>query len=51
LLLVKSGRSLHELLRELPASVEFVTRGRQGAVTVGHVRRRVPPAEGVLARR
>jgi dolichol-phosphate mannosyltransferase len=38
LLLVKSGRALRELLDDLPESVEFVTRGRQGLVTVGRVR-------------
>jgi 4-amino-4-deoxy-L-arabinose transferase-like glycosyltransferase len=40
LLLVKSGRSLRELLDDLPDSVEFVTRGRQGVVTAGYVRAR-----------
>jgi dolichol-phosphate mannosyltransferase len=40
LLLVKSGRALREVLDELPGSVEFVTHGRQGLVTVGRVRAR-----------
>jgi dolichol-phosphate mannosyltransferase len=40
LLLVKSGRALREVLEDLPGSVEFVTHGRQGLVTVGRVRTR-----------
>jgi dolichol-phosphate mannosyltransferase len=40
LLLVKSGRALREVLDDLPGSVEFVTHGRQGLVTVGRVRAR-----------
>jgi hypothetical protein len=44
LLLVKSGKVKDELLKELPASVEFVTRGKPGAVTVGWVRQRTPLA-------
>ena len=40
LLMVKSGHALDELLGRLPGSVEFVTRGRQGLVTVGCVRAR-----------
>jgi dolichol-phosphate mannosyltransferase len=45
LLLVQSGPLLRDLLRELPASVEFVPRGRPGVVTAGWVRlrREVPP--------
>jgi dolichol-phosphate mannosyltransferase len=45
LLLVKSGPVLEELLRELPPSVEFVARGRPGAITAGWVRPReeAPP--------
>jgi hypothetical protein len=38
LLVVKSGKVLEDLLRELPDSVEFVTRGRSGALTTGWVR-------------
>jgi dolichol-phosphate mannosyltransferase len=37
---VKSERSLHELLRDLPGSLEFVPQGRQGAVAVGWIRKR-----------
>jgi dolichol-phosphate mannosyltransferase len=45
LLIVKSDRSLKELLRDLPASLEFTPRGRRGNVTVGLVRpRREAPA-------
>jgi 4-amino-4-deoxy-L-arabinose transferase-like glycosyltransferase len=40
LLLVKSGKHLDELLRELPLSVEFVAHSRLGFVTVGWVRPR-----------
>jgi dolichol-phosphate mannosyltransferase len=44
LLLVKSGPVLQTLLRELPDSVEFVPRGRPGAVTAGWIRlRQVAP--------
>jgi dolichol-phosphate mannosyltransferase len=42
LLLVKSGRILKDLLDDLPDSVEYVTRGRQGTVTIGRVRARGP---------
>jgi hypothetical protein len=49
LLLVKSGRVLRELLDDLPDSVEYVTRGRQGAVTVGRVRARGPAPDSVFA--
>jgi 4-amino-4-deoxy-L-arabinose transferase-like glycosyltransferase len=38
LLVVKSGRLLDELLRELPDSLEFVPQGRPGFVTTGWVR-------------
>jgi dolichol-phosphate mannosyltransferase len=48
LLLVKSGRVLQQLLDEWPEGVEFVSRGKQGAITVGWVRvRDVPPTEAV----
>jgi dolichol-phosphate mannosyltransferase len=40
LLVIKSGRLLEELLRELPDGVEFVAKNRQGAVTAGWVRPR-----------
>jgi dolichol-phosphate mannosyltransferase len=43
LLVVKSGKVLEDLLRELPDSVEFVTRGRPGVVTTGWVRPRQEP--------
>lgn len=51
LVLVKSGRSLHELIDGLPRSLEFVTRNRQNAVVVGWVRARSEPAGGMIARR
>ena len=38
---IKSDRSLDELLRDLPGSMEFVPHGRQGSVTVGWVRQRL----------
>jgi 4-amino-4-deoxy-L-arabinose transferase-like glycosyltransferase len=44
LVLVKSGPVLRQLLRELPPWLEFVSRARPGAVTVGEVRRRDRPA-------
>jgi hypothetical protein len=40
LLMVKPGHALRELLDGLPESVEFVTRGREGLVTVGCLRAR-----------
>jgi len=43
LLLVKSDK-VKDLVRAMPASVEFVTRGKPGAVTVGRVRQRTPLA-------
>jgi 4-amino-4-deoxy-L-arabinose transferase-like glycosyltransferase len=49
LLLVKTGPLLKELLDDLPPSVEFVARGRSGAVTVGRVRNRQEAPVGVLA--
>jgi dolichol-phosphate mannosyltransferase len=51
LLLVKSGPVLHDLLRDLPDSVEFVPRGRPGAVTAGWVRHRAEAPPSVYARR
>jgi 4-amino-4-deoxy-L-arabinose transferase-like glycosyltransferase len=51
LLLVKSGKVLEDLLRELPDSVEFVARGRPGAVTAGWIRPRLEPPEAIYARR
>jgi dolichol-phosphate mannosyltransferase len=45
LLVVKSDHSLRDVLRDLPASLEFRPRGRRGNVTVGVVRpRREAPA-------
>jgi dolichol-phosphate mannosyltransferase len=51
LLVVKSGKVLEDLLRELPDSVEFVTRGRPGALTTGWVRDRRESPRTVYARR
>jgi hypothetical protein len=51
LLLVKSGGTLRGLLAELPPGVEFVSRGRQGAVTVGWVRMRAKPPDTAIAQR
>jgi dolichol-phosphate mannosyltransferase len=50
LLLVKSGPVLEELLRELPPSVEFVARGRPGAITAGWVRPREEAPPVLVAR-
>jgi hypothetical protein len=50
LLLVRSGRTLRELLDVLPGSLEFAPRRRpQGAVAVGWVRPRAQPTDGRLA--
>jgi dolichol-phosphate mannosyltransferase len=51
LLLVKSGRALEQLLRELPDSVEFVAQGPASAVTAGWVRPRPEAPGNVFARR
>jgi 4-amino-4-deoxy-L-arabinose transferase-like glycosyltransferase len=51
LLLVRSGRALQDLLRELPSSLEFVVRPRPGPVTAGWVRRRIEPPCASFARR
>jgi dolichol-phosphate mannosyltransferase len=51
LLLVKSGKALEEVLRELPASFEFVPRGRPGLVTSGWVRPRKEAPGAIYARR
>ncbi|HTU19113.1 MAG TPA: glycosyltransferase [Gemmataceae bacterium] len=40
LLLIKSGKALEELLRDLPESVEFIPHGQPGLVTAGWVRPR-----------
>jgi 4-amino-4-deoxy-L-arabinose transferase-like glycosyltransferase len=48
---VKSDGALEELRRVLPASVEFVARGRRGTVTVGRVRPRMVAPDGLMARR
>jgi dolichol-phosphate mannosyltransferase len=50
LLLVKSGRSLHELIEGLPDSLEFVARNHQNAVVVGWVRTR-EHAASIIAER
>ncbi len=39
---IKSDHSLNELLHDLPESLEFVPRGRQGGVAVGWLRRGEP---------
>lgn len=49
LLFVKSDRALHDLRRSLPASLEFVPRGRQGTLTVGLVRRRAEVSDTLFA--
>jgi dolichol-phosphate mannosyltransferase len=49
LLFVKPGKPLQELLADLPAGMEFVPRGRQGALTVGTVRRRRGAPPGLYA--
>jgi 4-amino-4-deoxy-L-arabinose transferase-like glycosyltransferase len=51
LLLVKSGRSLRELVETLPEWLEFVPRDRQQAIVVGWVRARGETAESKLAQR
>ncbi len=51
LLLVKSGKVLDDLLRELSDSIEFVAHGRPGVVTAGWVRPRREPSEAAYARR
>jgi dolichol-phosphate mannosyltransferase len=52
LLFVKTDKQyLKELLRDLPAALEFVPRGRQGTVTVGLVRPRAEVPEVMFARR
>ena len=49
LLLVKSGKTLDELLRDLPDSVEFAVCGRPGLVTAGWIRPRPKPIDGRYA--
>jgi dolichol-phosphate mannosyltransferase len=51
LLVVKSDESLKTVLRDLPAALEFVPRGRTGTVTVGLVRPRPAVPETILAER
>jgi 4-amino-4-deoxy-L-arabinose transferase-like glycosyltransferase len=51
LVFVKSGQTLEDLLRDLPASVEFVSRGRPGAITAGWVRPRAEPPAALYASR
>jgi len=50
-LVVKSGRDLDNLLRELPASLEFLPQGRQGLLIIGQVRQREEAPAGVFAKR
>jgi len=51
LVFVKSGAALRDLLRDLPASLEFVQRGRQGNVTVGWVQPRATVPDYIYAGR
>jgi hypothetical protein len=51
LLFVKSGPVLDELLKEMPEGLEYVPRGRQGAVHVGWVRSRWETEPGLYAGR
>lgn len=51
LVFVKSDHSYKDLLRDLPAALEFVPQGRRGNVTVGLVRHRREAPPGVLAER
>jgi 4-amino-4-deoxy-L-arabinose transferase-like glycosyltransferase len=51
LVFVKSERYLRELERALPASLEFVPRGRQGNVTAGVVQHRAEVPSTVFAQR
>jgi len=51
LLVVKTNHALKELLDEWPEGVEFVSRGKPGAITVGWVRVRGAPPAGAVARR
>jgi 4-amino-4-deoxy-L-arabinose transferase-like glycosyltransferase len=50
-LVVKSGRDLDTLLREMPASLEFLPQGRQGLLVIGQVRQREEASSGVFAKR
>jgi hypothetical protein len=45
------SQALHDLLRALPASLEFVPRSRHGIVTAGVVQRRSEAPATVIARR
>jgi hypothetical protein len=45
LLLVKSGKALKELRRDLPYCIQFVPHGRPGLVTAGWIRP-IPPQSG-----
>jgi dolichol-phosphate mannosyltransferase len=51
LLVVKSDGAFEELLRELPATLEFVPCGRSGSVTVGQVRARPVAPDTLMAQR
>jgi dolichol-phosphate mannosyltransferase len=48
---IKSDHSLDDILRDLPGSLEFVPRGRQGNVAVGWVRQRLEVPGTLLADR
>jgi dolichol-phosphate mannosyltransferase len=50
-IVVKSGRDLENLLHDLPASLEFVPQGRQGALAVGQVRPREEAPSELFAER
>jgi dolichol-phosphate mannosyltransferase len=50
LLVVKTNHALKELLDEWPEGVEFVSRGKPGAITVGWARVRGAPPAGAVAR-
>jgi hypothetical protein len=51
LVFVKTDRALQELLQEMPASLEFIPRGRSEIVTVGVVRPRPEAPAMLMARR
>jgi hypothetical protein len=51
LLIAKSGHLLRELLEDLPDSLEFVSCGHQGTVTIGCVRTRALTTAATVARR
>jgi hypothetical protein len=51
LVFVKTGAPLDNLLADLPPGMEFVTEGRQGALTVGRVRDRAEAPAALYASR